>query len=362
MRTYQIIIDDVICRWGYSKQYLRRMLDQYKGKHVDMRISSLGGDLDHGLDIRQQLLDHGDVNVYLTGFVASAATIIAMGAKRVCMSKYAMFLVHKCSNFIDAWGNYNADQMQQLIDELTKNKKENDRIDVVIAQLYAKKTGKSINELLNVLKEGRWLTAQEALDYGFIDEITEDEGDVKQNLTPELRAKFNAFGITIDGIEDGANDSEPVRRSILQKILDSINSFTSGSKTDSAEDVSSSEAAESEAPETTETESEPQNSKTPMNRLVYYSAILAALSVKDLPVNEDGSVTLSQVEMETINNRLASLNGDLATRDNTIKELNSQVENLKKLPGDDTKGNLDDTAKGELTDEEMYNLAKSLLD
>ena len=137
--NYQLILDYNIGLWGYSKQYVRNVLASFKGKHVDVKISSLGGDMDHGLDIRQQFIDHGDVTVYLSGFVASAATIIAMGAKRIVMSKYAMFLVHKCSNFIDAWGNYNADEMQQLIDQLEANKKENDKIDVVLANMYASK-------------------------------------------------------------------------------------------------------------------------------------------------------------------------------------------------------------------------------
>ena len=93
--NYHIIIDGFIGQWGYSKQYVRYLLNSHKSQHVDIKISSLGGDLDQGLDIRQQLIDHGDVTVYLSGFVASAATVIAMGAKRVVMSKYAMFLVHK---------------------------------------------------------------------------------------------------------------------------------------------------------------------------------------------------------------------------------------------------------------------------
>ena len=84
---YQLIIDDYIGGWGYNKHFVRRELAKYKGKHVDMRISSLGGELYHAFDIRQQLIDHGDVTVYLSGMVASSATIIAMGAKKVCMMR-----------------------------------------------------------------------------------------------------------------------------------------------------------------------------------------------------------------------------------------------------------------------------------
>lgn len=85
---YQIIIDYSIGLCGYTKQYVRNALSEFKDKHVDVKITSLGGDLDHALDIRQQFVDHGDITAYLSGFVASSATVIAMGAKRIVMSKY----------------------------------------------------------------------------------------------------------------------------------------------------------------------------------------------------------------------------------------------------------------------------------
>ena len=220
--NYQLILDYNIGLWGYSKQYVRNVLASFKGKHVDVKISSLGGDMDHGLDIRQQFIDHGDVTVYLSGFVASAATIIAMGAKRIVMSKYAMFLVHKCSNFIDAWGNYNADEMQQLIDQLEANKKENDKIDVVLANMYASKCGRKVSEILDILKEGRWLSADEALNYGFIDEISEMEGESKLNYTPDTERKFNALGISTKGLTIDPGQLEQPRKSLLGKIVDSI--------------------------------------------------------------------------------------------------------------------------------------------
>ena len=82
-------------------------------------------------------MKHGNVTVYLNGFVASAATIISMGAKTVKASKYSMYLVHKCSNWINEWGTYNADQIQELIDKLKKNKLDNDKVDLIIANMIS---------------------------------------------------------------------------------------------------------------------------------------------------------------------------------------------------------------------------------
>jgi ATP-dependent protease ClpP protease subunit len=328
---------------------MRQVLAQFKGKHIDMRISSYGGDLGDGLDIRQQLIDHGDVTVYLTGFVASAATVIAMGASRICMSKYAMFLVHKCSNFVDAWGNYNADQMQQLIDDLSANKAENDRIDSVIAQMYAEKCGKNVDEILDVLKEGRWLTAQQALDYGFIDEITENAGDTKINFTPELHQKFNMLGLPVQGIpvqkQDDSETSESM--SILHRILNAVEKW-------------------SKPKEKRDDQSSQTNKPEVMNQITKFAAIMAAVGVSALQADADGAVTLSDEQMQAIEERLNSVNAELETmrgniteRNNEITSLKAQVENLKKLPGDDT-SSIEDDAHEAMSSEDVFNFVRDL--
>ncbi len=315
--TYNLTIDDFIGAWGYSKQYVRKELSSYKGKHVDVKISSLGGDLDHGLDIRQQFIDHGDVTVYISGFVASAATVIAMGAKRIVMSKYAMFLVHKCSNFIEAWGSYNADQMQQLIDELEANKKENDKIDVVLANMYAAKCGKKVSEILSILKDGRWLTAEEALDYGFVDELTDMESS-KMNFTPELRSKFNAIGISTAGLEISP---------------------------------------------------EPQSKQQPKMKSYKFSAIDSLLKLDaGLTPDNDGYVSVEAAQMETINNTIDTLTAeskalkkDLDDAQSKIAQLEEQIKNLKEAPGDATDDIEDGADEQKLTSIDLYNSVKNCI-
>lgn len=336
--VYQLTIDDFIGRWGYSKQYVRGELAKYRGKHVDVKISSYGGELDHGLDIMQQFRDHGDVTVYLSGFVASAATVMAMGAKRVCMSPYAMFLVHKCSNFIDAWGAYNADQMQALIEQLTANKKENDKIDVVLANLYAAKCRKKVSEILDILKEGRWLTSTEAHSIGFVDEISDAINDTKINFTPELRAKFNAFGISTCGLQEDDNTCEGKdHRNIVEKIVDAM----FGHKVNK--------------PETT-TDSNDMNSTTS------FKSVESLLKLDSLKRDADGNVTLSLSEMAKINGRIESLEADLKKAEKTETDLNAQIEALKQSPGDDT-SDIDDAGDGEsvLDSANIFNSIKDCL-
>lgn len=350
--NYQLILDYTIGFWGYSKQYVRNVLGSYKGKHVDVKITSLGGDLDHGLDIRQQFIDHGDVTVYLSGFVASAATIIAMGAKRIVMSKYAMFLVHKCSNFIDAWGNYNADQMQQLIDQLEANKKENDKIDVVLANMYAAKCGKKVSDILDILKEGRWLTADEALSYGFVDEISEMEGEKKLNFTPDTERKFNALGISTKGLSVASDPAEHPRKNLIGKIVSSI--FP-------AKEARTEQKADEQNNSTSKQDSDMKTQK--------FSAVDTLLKLDvGLTSDTEGFVTIKADQMETIDKHIASLTADVDKKTEAIKanekriaELEEQVKNLKDAPGADTNEIEDGGVKDDFTSSDMFNSIKSII-
>ena len=309
--TYNINIDDYIGRWGYSKQYIRNQLAGLKGKPVNVRISSLGGSVEHGLDIRQQFLDHGDVTAYLYGLVASSATIAALGAKKVCISKYCMFLVHKVSNWVDAWGQMNADQIQELIDDLKENKLQNDKFDLVLAQMYANKCNKQIDEILDTLKAGRWLTAQEALEYGFVDEIIEDAKEDKVNLA-SFTDKLNVLGFPALPQMDNEEDKES---GWFQRIMEKLDAFSPLLKS--------------------------ENSTHLINLIMKkdYQKVNAILNVEGLEFDKDGKVTLTEAQVKALNEKVDALEKEASDKQAEVDDLTKQVDNLKKADGDDTKKN-----------------------
>lgn len=309
--TYNINIDDYIGRWGYSKQYIRNQLAGLKGKSVNVRISSLGGSVEHGLDIRQQFLDHGDVTAYLYGLVASSATIAALGAKKVCISKYCMFLVHKVSNWVDAWGQMNADQIQELIDDLKENKLQNDKFDLVLAQMYANKCNKQIDEILDTLKAGRWLTAQEALEYGFVDEIIEDAKEDKVNLA-SFTDKLNVLGFPALPQMDNKEDKES---GWFQRIMEKLDAFSPLLKS--------------------------ENSTHLINLIMKkdYQKVNAILNVEGLEFDKDGKVTLTEAQVKALNEKVDALEKEVSDKQSEVDDLTKQVDNLKKADGDETKKN-----------------------
>ena len=173
MNSTILDIDGFIGSWGYSKALVKNFLAENADKPVTIRISSLGGEVDHALSIHNQLAEHGQVTVILSAFNASSATLLTLGASLVKMQSNSFYLIHKALQWVDTWGNMNEDDIDQLIVSLEKEKNELQKVTLVLAKMYGKKSGKPTFEILDLMKQETWLTAEEALAWGFVDEIIE---------------------------------------------------------------------------------------------------------------------------------------------------------------------------------------------
>ena len=135
-------------------------------KHITVRINSLGGDVNHALAIHDMLAEHpAAVTTQINGLCASAATIIAMAGTERKMSRNALFLIHQCSAYI---GRANEERLAQ---ELETQKTVNGRM-LDIYHTTCKGKEAEISDLLKANNgQGRWLTATEAKDLGFVTDI-----------------------------------------------------------------------------------------------------------------------------------------------------------------------------------------------
>lgn len=192
-RTYDIEIDSYI---GYpiSKAYIREELARCGNRPVTVRINSYGGDVCTALDIRQQFLDHGDVTCYVFGMTASAATILATGAKKLYMGRHAFMLLHQCSMLVDKWDWLNADELESTIEELKKTCTDLHKLDMCAASLYAKRAGCDPEKMHEVMVDAQWLNADECLALGLVDAIDEEEDEPVQ-MTAAVRRRFAACGL-----------------------------------------------------------------------------------------------------------------------------------------------------------------------
>ena len=135
-------------------------------KRITVRINSLGGDVNHALAIHDMLAEHpAAVTTQINGLCASAATIIAMAGTERKMSRNALFLIHQCSAYI---GRANEERLAQ---ELETQKTVNGRM-LDIYHTTCKGREAEISDLLKANNgQGRWLTATEAKDLGFVTDI-----------------------------------------------------------------------------------------------------------------------------------------------------------------------------------------------
>lgn len=212
-RTYNIDIDSYI---GYpiSKGYVKSKLQPMQGTPCTVRINSYGGDVQTALDIRQQFIDHGQVTAYIIGMTASAATILAMGARKVVMSRYALMLVHPCSAAVSAWGYYNKEELAKAIEDMRKTQADLKTLDRVVASIYAAKVGAhNAGSMAALMQEARWIGAEEALHLGLIDEIDPDEQQpdpAKVPMTDAQREHIVACGLPVPtfGMEAESTEDE----------------------------------------------------------------------------------------------------------------------------------------------------------
>ena len=188
--------------WPISYEYVRSELGKLEGQDVNVYVSSLGGSLVHALKIRRLFIDHGRVTCHLHGFVASAATILATGAKRVLMGRHALYLAHLCSLPAEVvWGYHNAEEIARAIEELQDTKLDLDKIDSTVAGIYAARGSKTAEEFHAIMAKGLWLNAEEVLALGLADELAEDDSttfaaaSAKGSYSAALRSKIAAYGL-----------------------------------------------------------------------------------------------------------------------------------------------------------------------
>ena len=303
---YQLYINATI-GWPISAQYVRSVLADYQGKHVDVYVNSFGGSVVDALDIRQQFIDHGDVTCHIHGMTASAATLLAMGAKKVTMSKFALFLVHQCSQWVDTWGRMNASELADTIAKLQKTADDLATVDQVAANIYAERTGKDATLCAEWMKEAKWLTAERCKELGLIDAICEDGNQT--DVTDELRAQMVACGFPLP-----IPSSDGKRMTKMEQFMAAVKAFFAENSADEEEDDEEENALEDETEEPiTEDEGnaelETTTQETTTMESFNFEAICPLLGVENLEGTQE-SVSLTVAQLQTISDHIATVVGE----------------------------------------------------
>ena len=137
-------------------------LDAVTDSHIDLHISSPGGDVFEALAIMNALKEHPSTKtVYIDGLAASAASFIAVGiGGEVIMRPGAEMMIHNAQG--GAWGDMN--DMHAIIERL-------ESASATIADIYAAKTGTNAETWRAAMDAETWFSADEALVAGLVDKV-----------------------------------------------------------------------------------------------------------------------------------------------------------------------------------------------
>lgn len=145
-----------------AKQFAKDLKELGDIDDLDVRINSPGGSVFEGLTIYNLLKQHSaEKTVYIDGLAASIASVIAMSGDIIVMPENATMMIHNPWSL--AIGD--ADAMRKEADVL-------DKIKVGIVSAYRDKTGKTDEDLSSLMDAETWMTAAEAVEMGFADEMT----------------------------------------------------------------------------------------------------------------------------------------------------------------------------------------------
>lgn len=132
---------------------------------LDIYINSNGGSVFTAIAIYNIIARHkGVVTIRVDGMAASAATIItSVPNAQVVMPLGAMMLVHPVRL---STGSMTPEELKKAAENLEK-------VRASVVDIYAKKTCKPKDELLALMSEESYLTAEEAVELGFADSVDE---------------------------------------------------------------------------------------------------------------------------------------------------------------------------------------------
>lgn len=151
------------------------------GEKLIVNINSGGGSVMAGQEIYSLLHGRKDVEIHIQSLAGSAASVIAM-ANTCKMSPVATIMIHNVS-MSGASGDYH---------DMQKNAEILKTMNSALAEAYVTKTGKTKDEILKMMDKETWITAGQALEMGFIDEVEELQTQITNSicgirLTEEIR-------------------------------------------------------------------------------------------------------------------------------------------------------------------------------
>lgn len=177
------------------------------GEEIEVLINSGGGSVMAGQEIYSALRGNDKVTIKIQSLAGSAAGVVAM-AGRCLISPVAMVMIHNVSMH-GASGDYH---------DMQKNAEILKQMNAAMAAAYTEKSGRSQEEILRLMDRETWLTANQCLEYGFVDEIMTDQ------QTPQYTNSYSGMWLTDElrqkaiSEKQQADEKEKMKNEILEDL------------------------------------------------------------------------------------------------------------------------------------------------
>lgn len=212
MAEKKIVISGIIGSYfgGVSPDSVRAQLADASGGDIDIQINSPGGSMPDGFEIYNMIRDYkrenpgAQITITLKGEASSMASYIAVNpaADLVVAEDNATFMVHNPWNVTQ--GDYRAMEKEASILR---------GVGGIIANAYAAKVGKTVDEIQSMMDAETWLFGEEIKAAGFVDEIIaapEEEKTDKDKAIAASRMRFSAMQESIRKSEHAKSEMKKI--------------------------------------------------------------------------------------------------------------------------------------------------------
>jgi len=159
-------------------------LDSVEKRDIKMHVDSPGGSVKSGLsmvDVMRYI--NSDVETINTGMAASMGSILLSSGTKGKRSSlnFSKVMIHQVSS--GAQGHVADNRISQM---------ESEKYNYILFKMLAENSGRDFQYVLDAARRDKWLNSQEALDFGFIDEVI-------------LSDKTSSITSLLDGFDDYYN-------------------------------------------------------------------------------------------------------------------------------------------------------------
>ena len=177
------IFDQIGSDWfggsGISAKAFSDALQSVGPGPLVVEINSPGGNVWDGLAIYNMLRGRqAPVTTRVVGIAASIASIIALAGDTVEIADAALIMIHDPSGMVAG----SSEDMRKMADALDQHAE-------VLAGIYRKKTGRSIESIRAAMKSETWFTADEAIQYGLANRHTDEQMSIAACWHPRAVTK-----------------------------------------------------------------------------------------------------------------------------------------------------------------------------